>query len=151
MSTSKLVSADQALPGRATREYRVGDRHAVLGAESAGRPLEGAVPPGHEEVYLAMGCFWGAERHFWRLPGVWVTAVGYQGGHTSHPRYEEVCTGRTGHAETVRVVYDPKVLPTDVLLAEFWTAHDPTARRFMRRVRNSWTPSMLLRGAIRRR
>ncbi|MBN2176369.1 MAG: peptide-methionine (S)-S-oxide reductase MsrA [Demequinaceae bacterium] len=82
--------------------------------------------PGHEVIYLAMGCFWGAERIFWRIEGVHSTTVGYMGGRTSNPTYEEVCTSRTGHAETVRVAYDPTRVSTEALLAAFWENHDPT-------------------------
>jgi peptide-methionine (S)-S-oxide reductase len=117
----ELVAADQALPGRATRPFPLPDRHAVIDA-----PLEGPWPAGLEVAYFGLGCFWGAERVFWRLPGVYSTAVGYQGGHTPNPTYEEVCTGRTGHAEVVQVVYDPAVVTYEQLLRAFWEAHDPT-------------------------
>ncbi|GMR01955.1 MAG: peptide-methionine (S)-S-oxide reductase MsrA [Acidimicrobiia bacterium] len=83
-------------------------------------------PEGMEVVYFGMGCFWGAERVFWQLPGVYTTAVGYQGGLTENPTYEQVCTGRTGHAETALVVYDPKIVSLDALLKGFWEEHDPT-------------------------
>jgi peptide-methionine (S)-S-oxide reductase len=83
-------------------------------------------PEGHEVIDLGLGCFWGAEKAFWKLPGVYATAVGYQGGHTPNPTYHEVCTGRTGHAEVVRVVFDPAKLPYERLLQAFWESHDPT-------------------------
>ena len=96
-------------------------RHLVLD-----RPLAPPYPPGHLVFHLGMGCFWGAERLFWSLPGVWVTAVGYAGGHHPAPDYRTVCTGRTGHAEVVRVVFDPDELPVVTLLRVFWEGHDPT-------------------------
>ncbi len=91
-----------------------------------GRPLAPPYPEGTALALFAMGCFWGAERCFWELPGVHVTAVGYAGGYTPNPTYEEVCSGRTGHAEVVRVVYDPSAVGYETLLEAFWTAHDPT-------------------------
>jgi len=99
----------------------VPERHFV-----SGRPLVGPYPEGLEEAVFGLGCFWGAERVFWQAPGVWVTAVGYAGGTTPNPTYEEVCSGRTGHTEAVLVVYDPKVTSYDALLKLFWEAHDPT-------------------------
>ena len=116
-----MVGAEQALAGRAAPAFRTADRHAVLGTT-----LRGPWPEGTAVAYLALGCFWGAERAFWNLPGVVTTAVGYQGGHTPNPTYEEVCTGRTGHAETVLVAYDPAKLSHAELMREFWTSHDPT-------------------------
>jgi peptide-methionine (S)-S-oxide reductase len=99
-----------------------GERHFVNG-----RPLDPPFPPGAEDVYFGMGCFWGAERKFWQAgEGVHVTAVGYAGGRTMNPTYEDVCSGRTGHAEVVRVVYYPAVLPFERLLKIFWESHDPT-------------------------
>ncbi|MET0712774.1 MAG: peptide-methionine (S)-S-oxide reductase, partial [Jiangellaceae bacterium] len=89
---SRLVSADQALPGRDARPFALAGTHTVLGT-----PIDVPAPTGYEEVVVGMGCFWGAERIFWKLPGVWTTAVGYAGGHTPNPTYEEVCSGRTGH------------------------------------------------------
>ena len=117
----RIVTPDQALPGRDHRPFSLVGTHTVLGT-----PIEGPVPTGHEEIVVAMGCFWGVERIFWQLPGVWTTAAGYAGGHTPNPTYEEVCSGRTGHTEVVRVVYDPSVLSLDELLKAFWEGHDPT-------------------------
>ncbi len=117
---SGLVTAEEALPGRDT-PVRVPARHTVKGA-----PLVGPWPEGHEVLYVAMGCFWGAERIFWRLDGVHTTAVGYMGGHTPNPTYEETCTARTGHTETAMVVYDPAVVDLERLFKEFWENHDPT-------------------------
>lgn len=91
-----------------------------------GRPLKGPYPEGSETIYLGLGCFWGAERLFWQLPGVYVTAVGYQGGVTPNPTYEEVCSGRTGHTEAVMVVYEPDKISLDTILKIFWEEHDPT-------------------------
>jgi peptide-methionine (S)-S-oxide reductase len=114
------ISPEQALPGR-DAPMPVAERHLVLGT-----PLEGPWPEGHEVVYFAMGCFWGAERIFWQVTGVYSTAVGYMGGFTRNPTYEETCTGRTGHTETVQVVYDPRAVSLEVLLKAFWENHDPT-------------------------
>jgi peptide-methionine (S)-S-oxide reductase len=91
-----------------------------------GRPLKGPYPEGLETAYFGMGCFWGAERLYWQTPGVWVTAVGYAGGYTPNPTYPETCTGMTGHAEVVKVVYDPKEVSFAELLRIFWESHDPT-------------------------
>jgi peptide-methionine (S)-S-oxide reductase len=91
-----------------------------------GQPIDGPVPPGQEVAIVGLGCFWGAERVFWQLSGVVVTSVGYAGGHAATPSYREVCGGRTGHAEVVRIVFDPAVLPYERLLATFWESHDPT-------------------------
>ncbi len=115
-----IPSAAEALAGRAT-EMAVAERHFVNG-----QPLKGPYPEGSETVYFGLGCFWGAERLFWQLPGVHVTAVGYQGGHTPNPTYEEVCSGMTGHTEMVKVVFDPERLPLELLLKTFWEEHDPT-------------------------
>jgi peptide-methionine (S)-S-oxide reductase len=115
------VSADRALPGRAQRPYDVPALHTVLG-----NPIEGPFPEGLEVAYFAMGCFWGAERAFWQVPGVWSTAAGYQGGYTPNPTYEETCTGLTGHTEAVQVVYDPAKVTYAELLKVFWESHDPT-------------------------
>jgi peptide-methionine (S)-S-oxide reductase len=118
---TELPSAENALPGRATRPFAVGDKHLVLGT-----PIEGPVPDGFEVAVVGLGCFWGEEQTFWGLPGVYSTSVGYAGGVTPNPTYEEVCTGRTGHAEVVRVVFDPSKLSYEDLLKVFWEAHDPT-------------------------
>jgi peptide-methionine (S)-S-oxide reductase len=118
---TEAVSRADALPGRAERPFALGGKHAVNG-----RSLLPPFPEGLEQVQLGLGCFWGAERLFWELPGVWVTASGYSGGHTPNPTYEEVCSNRTGHAETVLVVYDPSVITFEALLKTFWEAHDPT-------------------------
>jgi peptide-methionine (S)-S-oxide reductase len=115
-----LPPAAVALPGRPI-EMPVADRHFVNG-----HALKEPYPEGTETIYFGLGCFWGAERLFWQLPGVYVTAVGYQGGATPNPTYEEVCSGRTGHAEIVKVVYDPKAITLDTLLKTFWEEHDPT-------------------------
>ena len=115
-----LPTAETALPGRSTR-IPVPARHAVLDT-----PLDPPYAPGLEVAYVGMGCFWGAERIFWRLEGVVSTSVGYQGGLTANPTYDEVCSGRTGHAEVVRVVFDPSKLSYPALLKAFWESHDPT-------------------------
>ena len=114
------LSPDEALPGRAEPIEARAD-HVVLG-----HPIVGPWPAGHEVIYFGMGCFWGAERIFWKVPGVYTTAVGYMGGYTPNPTYREVTTGRTGHAETALVVYDPTQTDLEVLLKEFWEQHDPT-------------------------
>ena len=116
----ELPSREEALPGRA-QKMRVPDKHFVNGNR-----LEPPSPSGLETVVVAMGCFWGAERVFWQLPGVYTTAVGYAGGYTPNPTYEEVCSGRTGHTEVVLVVYDPKKVSFETLLKTFWESHDPT-------------------------
>ena len=122
-STTKLEipRPAEALPGRSERPFTLPATHVVNGNR-----LEAPFPEGLQLALFGMGCFWGAERLFWQQPGVWVTAVGYAGGHTPHPTYEEVCTGRTGHNEVVRVVFDPRLVSYDVLLRLFWEGHDPT-------------------------
>ena len=116
----RMPSAEEALPGRA-RPMAVPESHFVNGAR-----LTPPYPEGSEIATFALGCFWGAERLFWQVPGVLVTAVGYAGGYTPNPTYEEVCTGLTGHAEVVRVVFDPAVVSYGDLLRLFWENHDPT-------------------------
>jgi peptide-methionine (S)-S-oxide reductase len=115
-----MPAAAEALPGRAT-PMRVPERHFVNGNR-----LEPPYPAGTRTALFALGCFWGAERRFWQVPGVHVTAVGYAAGLTPNPIYEEVCSGRTGHAEVVRVVFDPARVPYRGLLKVFWESHDPT-------------------------
>jgi peptide-methionine (S)-S-oxide reductase len=118
---TRMVTPDNALPGHDHRIFTVPAKHAVLGT-----PIEGPFPEGFASLYVGLGCFWGAEKRFWRVPGVHTTAVGYQGGISPNPTYEEVCTGRTGHAENVLVVYDPEKVTTYDLLKVFWENHDPT-------------------------
>jgi peptide-methionine (S)-S-oxide reductase len=115
-----LPDATDALPGRAT-PMAVAAAHHVNG-----HPLTPPFPDGFEQAVFGLGCFWGAERVFWETPGVWTTAVGYAGGFTPNPTYEEVCSGRTGHTEAVLVVFDPSVISYEELLRVFWEAHDPT-------------------------
>jgi peptide-methionine (S)-S-oxide reductase len=117
-----LPSAEEALSGRAERWFDLAERHTVLDA-----PLEtDEVPEGLEVAVFGLGCFWGAEEVYWARPGVWSTSVGYAGGHTPHPSYEEVCSGRTGHTEAVRVVFDPAVVSYADLVKTFFEVHDPT-------------------------
>jgi peptide-methionine (S)-S-oxide reductase len=116
----RQVSPEEALPGRAETMV-VPERHEVLGT-----PLRPPFPEGLEQAVVGMGCFWGAERVFWRADGVYTTAVGYAGGHTPNPTYEEVCSGRTGHAEAVLVVFDPQAISYEGVLRLFWESHDPT-------------------------
>lgn len=115
-----LPTPEEALPGRSEAIPVPGQHHVN------GHRLTPPYPPGLEVLDLGLGCFWGAERKFWQVPGIWVTAVGYQGGHTPNPTYEEVCSGRTGHTEAVRVVYDPAMVTAADLLRVFWESHDPT-------------------------
>ncbi|HXE15997.1 MAG TPA: peptide-methionine (S)-S-oxide reductase MsrA [Stellaceae bacterium] len=115
-----MPTPDQALPGRAM-QMPVGNRHFVNG-----HILKPPFPAGLEMAIFGMGCFWGAERLFWGTPGVYTTAVGYAGGFTPNPSYEEVCSGMTGHTEVVLVVFDPKIVTYEALLKIFWESHDPT-------------------------
>ncbi len=116
----ELPRPQEALPGRA-EPMPVPEKHAVLG-----RPIKPPFPKEMAQALFGLGCFWGAERLYWQVPGVYTTAVGYAGGYTPNPTYEEVCSGLTGHAEVVFVVYDPKVVSYEQLLKIFWEAHDPT-------------------------
>jgi peptide-methionine (S)-S-oxide reductase len=115
-----LIDADKALPGR-SQAIPVRGTHAVNG-----NPTAAPFPEGMQTAVFGLGCFWGAERIFWQTPGVYTTAVGYAGGHTPNPSYEEVCSARTGHTEAVLVVFDPDVISYEQLLAVFWEGHDPT-------------------------
>ena len=118
--TLELPTAETALPGRPHPIPTAAD-HFING-----RALQGPYPAGLELAQFGMGCFWGEEKRFWGLPGIWVTAVGYAGGLTPNPTYEEVCSGRTGHTEVVLVVFDPKIVAYEALLKIFWEGHDPT-------------------------
>jgi len=119
-SKLRLPTAEEALPGR-SQTMAVAPAHTVLGT-----PMTPPFPDGMEVAYFGMGCFWGAERKFWQVPGVYTTAVGYQSGHTPNPTYQEVCSGLTGHSETVLVVFDPAKVSFEQLLSVFWESHDPT-------------------------
>lgn len=116
-----MVTPEQALAGRDERTFALPARHYVLDT-----PLEPPYPEGLDVAYVAMGCFWGAEKEFWQIPGVYTTAVGYQGGFTPNPTYEEVCATRTGHAEAVKIVFDPAVVTYAQILKTFWEGHNPT-------------------------
>jgi len=120
MRKMSMPTAETALEGRAF-EIPTAESHFLNG-----RPLKGPYPEGHAKAMFGMGCFWGVERMFWQIPGVWVTAVGYAGGFTPNPTYQEVCTGQTGHNEVVLVVYDPAQVSFEALLKVFWEGHDPT-------------------------
>ncbi|MEP7201715.1 MAG: peptide-methionine (S)-S-oxide reductase MsrA [Ilumatobacteraceae bacterium] len=117
----QAVSAEDALPGRTDQAMPVPEHHFVNG-----KPLVGPWPDGFETAVFGLGCFWGAERKFWEMPGVYTTAVGYAGGFTPNATYEETCSGMTGHAEVVLVVFDPSVVSFDQLLKLFWESHNPT-------------------------
>jgi len=119
---TEIIDAEHALAGRPERPFGLAERHRVLDA-----PLvTDEVPEGYEVALFGLGCFWGAEEIFWQVPGVWSTSVGYAGGTTPNPMYEEVCSGRTGHTEAVRVVYDPARVSYADLVAAFYEVHDPT-------------------------
>ncbi|MEO0982612.1 MAG: peptide-methionine (S)-S-oxide reductase MsrA [Pseudomonadota bacterium] len=119
-SKSEMVAPERALPGRAAPIPTAALHHVFE------RPLKAEPPAGFETAVFGLGCFWGAERKFWQTPGVWLTAAGYAGGFTPNPTYHEVCSGQTGHAEVVKVVYDPSAVSFSDLLRVFWEAHDPT-------------------------
>ncbi|MGD1925086.1 MAG: peptide-methionine (S)-S-oxide reductase MsrA [Paracoccaceae bacterium] len=120
LKKTSMPTSESALDGRAF-EIPTAEAHFVNG-----RPLKGPYPEGYEIAMFGMGCFWGVERMFWNIPGVWVTAVGYAGGYTPNATYQEVCTGRTGHNEVVLVVFDPSTVSYEQLLKVFWEGHDPT-------------------------
>ncbi len=121
-SKTELVDAEQALPGRSERNFPLAEKHLVLGT-----PLvTDEAPAGYDVAVFGLGCFWGAEEVYWQLPGVWSTSVGYAGGHTPHPSYEEVCSGRTAHTEAVRIVFDPAQVSYADLVKRFFEVHDPT-------------------------
>ncbi|MDJ1006920.1 MAG: peptide-methionine (S)-S-oxide reductase MsrA [Paracoccaceae bacterium] len=117
---AEMVAAEDALPGR-DAPIPTAETHFL-----SGLPLRSEVPDGYAEAMFGMGCFWGVERMFWQLDGVWLTMVGYAAGHTPNPTYEEVCSGRTGHNEVVRVIFDPAAVSYETLLKTFWEGHDPT-------------------------
>jgi peptide-methionine (S)-S-oxide reductase len=117
-----LPTAGEALPGRQARRFAVPEKHQVLDAPV----ITDEVPQGLEVAIFGLGCFWGAEEVYWQLPGVWSTSVGYAGGETPHPTYEEVCSGRTGHTEAVRIVFDPAQVSYADLVKQFFEVHDPT-------------------------
>ncbi len=117
---TSMPTASQILPGR-SESLKIPATHFVNG-----KPLAPPYPDGMDEIIVGLGCFWGAERKFWQAPGVYVTAVGYAGGSTPNPTYEEVCSGRTGHTEVVRAIFDPAIISLDAILKLFWENHDPT-------------------------
>ncbi len=117
---TRMITPQEALPGR-SHALATAETHAI-----SGRPLKSTVPEGMEEAMFGMGCFWGVERIFWQTEGLWLTMVGYAGGFTPNPTYEEVCTGKTGHNEVVRVIFDPAQISYEALLRKFWEGHDPT-------------------------
>ncbi|GEP34955.1 peptide methionine sulfoxide reductase MsrA [Nocardioides szechwanensis] len=121
-SKTELIDAEQALPGRSERNFPLAEKHLVLGT-----PLvTDEAPAGFDVAVFGLGCFWGAEEIYWKTPGVWSTSVGYAGGHTPHPSYEEVCSGRTAHTEAVRIVFDPARVSFADLVKRFFEVHDPT-------------------------
>lgn len=119
---TELVAPDQALPGRSERNFHLSDKHVVLGTPV----VTDEAPAGYEVAVFGLGCFWGAEEIYWQLPGVWSTSVGYAGGSTPNPSYDEVCSGRTAHTEAIRVVFDPAQISYADLVKRFFEVHDPT-------------------------
>jgi peptide-methionine (S)-S-oxide reductase len=119
---TELIDADQALPGRSERNFPLTDEHVVLGTPV----VTDEAPAGFDVAIFGLGCFWGAEEIYWKTPGVWSTSVGYAGGHTPNPSYEEVCSGRTAHTEAVRIVFDPAQVSYADLVKTFFEVHDPT-------------------------
>ena len=122
LSKQRRISADDALPGRSQRWVQLAETHRVLGTPV----VTDEVPEGLQVAVFGLGCFWGAEEIYWQVPGVWSTSVGYAGGFTPHPSYQEVCSGRTGHTEAVRVVFDPAKVSYADLVKRFFEIHDPT-------------------------
>lgn len=125
LDKKSMISAEAALPGR-TQSMPVPAHHFVNANPMLGSNGEIAIPDGFQQALFGLGCFWGAERKFWQLPGVYLSAVGYAAGYTANPSYEEVCSGRTGHNEVVMVVFDPSVISYKDLLKVFWESHNPT-------------------------
>ena len=123
---TSLFPADATLPGHAEPLFDLPATHRVLGTPLLADPADGSAPDGLEVAYFGLGCFWGAEEMFWQVPGVYATAVGYQGGTSPHPTYEEVCSGQTNHTEAVRVVFDPSQVSYADLVKRFFEVHDPT-------------------------
>ena len=141
----EMVSKTDALPGRSAAIPTAQTHHV------SGRALLDAIPEGMEEAMFGMGCFWGVERMFWKLDGVWLTMVGYAGGYTPNPTYEEVCTAQTGHNEVVRVIYDPAVISYEALLKVFWEGHDPTQGMRQGNAVSLWDLHIWRRAACSRR
>jgi peptide-methionine (S)-S-oxide reductase len=119
---TELIDADQALPGRSERNFHLTDKHVVLGTPV----VTDEAPAGYDVAIFGLGCFWGAEEIYWKLPGVWSTSVGYAGGHTPNPSYDEVCSGRTAHTEAIRIVFDPAQVSYADMVKRFFEVHDPT-------------------------
>jgi peptide-methionine (S)-S-oxide reductase len=119
---TELIDAEQALPGRSERNFPLAEKHLVLGTPL----ITDEAPAGYEVAVFGLGCFWGAEEIYWKTPGVWSTSVGYAGGHTPNPSYDEVCSGRTAHTEAVRIVFDPAQVSFADLVKRFFEVHDPT-------------------------
>ncbi len=123
---TSLVEPEQTLRGRTERPFELSEKHLVLGTPLVADPADGTAPEGYEVAIFGLGCFWGAEEIYWGMPGVWSTSVGYAGGTTPNPSYEEVCSGRTNHTEAVRIVFDPAVVSYADLVKKFFEVHDPT-------------------------